>query len=282
MILITYVPFYRLHEIEDYFIKNIEIIKPEYSMVYIDNIYSEKQINIVKKVINRDIEIVFGNWRSRGGTWLKILNDMHNYGKDIVVIDSDNVLDARYPKIHGILKKYDIYTLLDYEGSQHNITGWLRRSKYVGDININGEKYPIYMYRIKPRNTLELLLGKGSPFFIGPKQLVYISKPLDLEVLEKVEKAFNNIEYSIRNNISDEAVLGVVLYLCNYEEIPWTIATHHYRHKDHVTGYMKTSKIITAIAHIQFSNGLIKEFKRNEFRLYKLKYLVSLFKNIIY
>jgi hypothetical protein len=35
---------------------------------------------------------------------------------------------------------------------------------------------------------------KGSPFFIGPKQIVCLSKPLDEKVIEKIERAFSNVE----------------------------------------------------------------------------------------
>jgi hypothetical protein len=71
MILVTYLPFYRLHEVLQYFVKNIEILQPKRSIVYVDNVYNERQNEIIKRIVPQDIEVVQGNWRNRGDTWFR-------------------------------------------------------------------------------------------------------------------------------------------------------------------------------------------------------------------
>jgi hypothetical protein len=49
MILATYLPFYRLHEVTQYFMKNVEILQPKHVIVYVDNVYNEGQNEIIEK-----------------------------------------------------------------------------------------------------------------------------------------------------------------------------------------------------------------------------------------
>jgi hypothetical protein len=280
MILVTYLPFYRLHEVLQYFVKNIEILQPKHNIVYVDNVYNERQNEIIKRIVPQDIEVVQGNWRNRGDTWFKILRDLHNFNEEMLVIDSDNIADPKLREInHVLLKDYKVYTIADYGVVGSLLNNFLRRSRYAGEIAIDGEKRPLYAYKIKPRTLKEFFSWKGSPFFIGPKQVVCLSKPLDEKVIEKVERAFSNVEPFLKNLISDETVLGVLLYLCGYEEIPWTYASYHYHHGSCQAALTRTYKNMIALAHMQFANGLIKEFGQNVFRLYKLKYMLSYMKN---
>jgi hypothetical protein len=109
MILVTYLPFYRLHEVLQYFVKNIEILQPRRSIVYVDNVYNERQNEIIKRIVPQDIEVVQGNWRNRGDTWFKILRDLHNFDEEILVIDSDNIADPKLREInHVLLKDYKV------------------------------------------------------------------------------------------------------------------------------------------------------------------------------
>jgi len=39
MILATYMPFYRIHEVLEYFTRNVELIKPGRAIVYVDNVF---------------------------------------------------------------------------------------------------------------------------------------------------------------------------------------------------------------------------------------------------
>jgi hypothetical protein len=70
VILVTYLPFYRIHEIAKFFAKNIEAIKPERAVIFIDNVYHEKQKELALKSLPNYTGYVFGNWGSRNDTWI--------------------------------------------------------------------------------------------------------------------------------------------------------------------------------------------------------------------
>jgi len=165
MILATYLPFYRLHEVTQYFMKNVEILQPKHVIVYVDNVYNEGQNEIIEKIVPQDIEVVQGNWRNRGDTWFKILRDLHNFDEEILVIDSDNIADPKLREInHVLLKDYKVYTIADYGVVGSLLNNFLRRSRYAGEIAIDGEKRPLYAYKIKPRTLKEFFLERLTIF----------------------------------------------------------------------------------------------------------------------
>lgn len=276
LILATYLPFYRIHEIDEYFEKNINIINPDRAIVYIDNIYKERQKEALRKILPNYIEARTGNWRNRNDTWIAMLKDFHTLSGDFIVVDSDNVVDPMFLKVHEKLRGYPIYTILDFEAWGRNPGHFLSRSKKIGDIDINGESRPLYAYKVFDSSIKGLLRG-GSLFFIGPKQVVAFSKLPDLDLVVRLERALSMVDPWLRNFISDETVLGVLAYLMGIEEVPWTIASHHHHHGS-TPG--SATKVLVAAAHYQFSKGLLKEFKNNNFIRYNIKYLLSIIKNL--
>lgn len=103
------------------------------------------------------------------------------------------------------------------------------RSRKIGELNINGNSKPLYVYRVYD-NSMGGLFRGGSVFFIGPKQVVALMKLPEPEILNKVERALNSVDVWLRGFISDETLLGVIAHLMGIEEVPWTIASHHLHH----------------------------------------------------
>ncbi len=233
--LVTYLPFYRMHEVIEYFIKNVELMKPRNAIVYIDNVFHERQKEIISKVIPNSIEVRVGNWRNRNNTWLAMLRDFHNIGDEIMVIDSDNVIDESMPSIHEELRKYPLYSVLDEEA--WSIVPWkfLIRSRRLGDIMVNNEIKPLYAYRVYDDALSNIFRGiRGGPtFFIGPKQAITFMKLPDIEIINRLERALGRVDPWLRSHISDETLLGIVAHLMGIVEVPWTIASHHYHHAQH-------------------------------------------------
>ena len=66
MMLVTYMPFYRIHEVEEYFLRSVENASAEESMVFVDNVFHPSQ----RRILERELHIPFeaGNWGSRGAT----------------------------------------------------------------------------------------------------------------------------------------------------------------------------------------------------------------------
>lgn len=63
--IVTYLPFHRVHEVLYYFIKNAELICAKNRVVYVDNVFSDRQLDLLKKIVPEDIEVRCGNWRDR-------------------------------------------------------------------------------------------------------------------------------------------------------------------------------------------------------------------------
>jgi hypothetical protein len=270
--LVTYLPFYRIHEIELYFKKNVEILEPKSAIVYIDNIYNNMQKKLLEKFRESfgDVEFKVGNWRNRNNTWLNILRDSWEYNQETVVVDSDNVIDSIFLDIHRELGTASIYTVLDIDAWERSPQQFLRRSRFF--TKIAGKD--VYLYRVfEPRQTFR----GGSLFFIGPKQVVVFTKVPEVEILNKLERALDRVHIWLRNFISDETLLGIVAYLMGIKEVPWVVASRHFHHG---SAPGKVNEALVASAHRQFAKGLIKEFGSYEFYLYYLKYTAALVWNL--
>lgn len=276
MILATYLPFYRIHEITTYFTKNIEILKPKNAIVYIDNIFHEKQKEIVARAVPETIEVRFGNWRNRNNTWTTMLRDFREFNDEVVVVDSDNLVEQDLPEIHRNLSKYPIYGIIDEEAWSRGPHHFLARSRKIGELEINGAKKPIYAYKVYEGSIRGLFRG-GSVFFIGPKQVLGFSRLPDPEIIDRVERALNRVDPWLRNFISDETLLGVIAHLMGIREVPWTIGSHHMHHGSTLG---KATELLVAAAHFQFGRGLVREFGLGEFRRYMFKYLMSIGRNL--
>ena len=274
--MVTYLPFYRIHEVETYFMRNVEVMKPKTAIVYVDNVYHEKQREILARVLSRNVEVRFGNWRNRNNTWLSMLRDFHTLGGEVMVVDSDNKVTEDLPRIHSELRDHPIYTILDEEAWKRNPQHFLIRSRKTGELSINGNTKPLYAYRVYDSSIGGLFRG-GSVFFIGPKQAVVLMKLPEPEILDKVERALNSVDVWLRGFISDETLLGVIAHLVGIKEVPWTIASHHLHHGS-TPG--RATKLLVAAAHYQFAKGLVREFGRLEFRRYQLKYALSMVRNV--
>ena len=276
MLLITYLPLYRIHELHMYFLKNVEVLRPRQAIAYIDNVYNTKQRELVMRVLPGGIEARFGNWRNRNDTWLAILSDLHTMSGDALVVDSDNVVDPALVEVHTVLRASPIYTVLDWEawGSGYP-RQFMARSRRVGDVRVGSGSRPIYAYRVF--DAWNVLRG-GSLFFIGPKQVVAIMKPPDAELINRVRLALSRVDPWLRNFISDETLLGVIAYLMGVEEVPWTVASHHHYH---ASAPGTAPKHLVALAHRQFAKALYKVFHRREFLAYYVKYSMAFLKNAL-
>jgi len=275
MILATYMPFYRIHEVLEYFTRNVELIKPGRAIVYVDNVFHDRQREVLSKVIPSTIEVRVGNWRSRGGTWFTMLSDFQGEG-DVAIMDSDNILDPLFPKAHSLMN-YDMYTVLDREGWNRGASNHMLRSRKIGEISLGETSIPVFGYRVYEPG----LRRKGTVLFIGPKQVVVYRKLPELSIIRKVEEAFLEVPPELRPFINDEGVLGILAYLSGIRETPWIVMSNHMHHgSEHPPS--RTRKAIVASAHIKFAKALRKRFSDKAFRQYERKYMLSLIKDAWY
>ena len=276
--LVTYLPFYRIHEINEYFMRNVELMRPRNAIVYIDNVYHERQKEIIGRAIPNSVEVRLGNWRNRNNTWLAMLREFNSVNDEVIVVDSDNVMDKSMPLIHEELRKYPLYSILDEEAWTTVPWKFLIRSRRIGGIVINNEERPLYAYKVYDDAISNVFRGiRGPTFFIGPKQVIAFMKLPDIEIINKLERALNRVDPWLRSYISDETLLGIIAHLMGVVEVPWTVASHHHHHGS-TPNY--ANKLLVAMAHYQFSRSLIREFNTWHFRKYAIKYAMSTIKNL--
>jgi len=189
--------------------RNVEVMKPKTAIVYVDNVYHEKQREILARVLSRNVEVRFGNWRNRNNTWIAMLRDFHTLGGEVMVVDSDNSVTEDLPRIHSELRSHPIYTILDEEAWKRNPQHFPVRSRKTGELSINGNTKPLYAYKVYD-DLISVLFRGGSIFFIGPKQVVILMKLLELDILNKVERALDSVDVWLRGFITDEVLLGVI------------------------------------------------------------------------
>ncbi|GGP19247.1 hypothetical protein GCM10007981_02160 [Thermocladium modestius] len=268
-------PFYRIHEVLEYFQKNVEAIKPSSAIVYVDNVFHDRQKEMLRNIIPGNMDVRVGNWRSRSGTWFTMLRDLQGAG-DVAIMDSDNVIDPMFSAVHPLMN-YDMYTILDREAWGRGAPNTMMRSHKLGELNVNGTTITVFGYRIYEPN----LMRKGTVLFIGPKQVVVYRKLPSLDVINKVEEAFLDVPPELRPFINDEGVLGILAYLSGIKVTPWIVLSNHMHHgSEHPAS--RTRKAIVASAQLKFAKSLQKRFKMKEFTLYRTKYFLSLIKDIWY
>ncbi len=274
VILATYLPFYRIHEVEEYFLRSARNADADELLVFVDNVYHPAQRAILERELH--VPFVAGNWGSRGATWFAMLRELGGGGKEAVFVDSDNVLDPGFRKVADRLEG-DVYGAIDWEEWNRGARHFMRRSRKVSELDSDAGKLPVFLYRVYDRSSAGLLRG-GAIFFFGPKQAVGIRRFPDGALISKVERAFLSVDHDLRRLISDETVLGVLIYLMGIKEVPWTIASHHYHHGSTPSYAFKP---FVALAHARFARALNREFHLPEFRRYWLKYRLSYLKNVL-
>ena len=90
MILATYLPIFRAHELH-IFRKNIEMLQPDQVVVCVDYFFNEKQHEMLRPYLPPGASLIVGNWRNRTSCLLRLVKIIAGEG-DGVVVDSDVIL----------------------------------------------------------------------------------------------------------------------------------------------------------------------------------------------
>jgi len=141
VLLVTYLPFHRIHEVGEYFLRNVQLIGPSEAIAYVDNVFRDEQRDIlVRALSDAGVEVRMGNWRSRDVTWFQMLADLQG-SEDLLFVDSDSVADEHFHEIHRQMEERGMHGLLDREGwVRGGGTGnaFARCSRLLGYISIDG------------------------------------------------------------------------------------------------------------------------------------------------
>jgi hypothetical protein len=123
-------------------------------------------------------------------------------------------------------------------------------------------------------------------FFIGPKQAVRLSKDLleslNYSMFENIEESLKNIDAGIRFFLTDETVLGMLLFYSNIRTTPWVIMSYHIHHGSTETkGISRTSKLMVAMVHTQLGKELLKRKLSKEMLWYYTRYKIAQLYNFL-
>jgi hypothetical protein len=284
-VLVTYVPFFRFHEVLKWQLLNARLLGVDYITVYVDNVFAKEQVDLLGLLVDRfndKVTVRAGNWRSRCGTWFSIIRDHMQLGKPFVVIDSDNEVSEpeRVSKFIGwaveegipLAGVLDTTTLVN---SKDIPMQFLARTSTV--VEDEGNMRVGFYQTYKPGL-------RGNPFFIGPKQIVVLNLTGAEEfkghlgivrgLLDRIERAFNAVNPAIRNYISDETLLGLLAHLLGICCVPYLVGgTIHHVHGSTPGVTQKHYKHLVARAHYEFAKALCKEELCD--RWYLLRYFLS-------
>jgi hypothetical protein len=260
--LVTYIPFDRMNDIRRYFIKNADNVKPSVSVVYVDDVHEDSQLNLIKESIPENVEIRTGNWRDKNLCIVNIVKDLKQAGRTALIVDSDNLLDEGFRELDSIMEtqRMPFYTVLEHGRKSMALDP--KRTRIVGYANMSdGRSVMIRSYRIA---------GFRRPiFYLGPKQAIRLGhdflESLNEAVLDRVENSLKRLHKGIGNQLSDEATLGIACYYSGTKETPWVEFCTHLQHQSGTDSAHNYSRILKCMANYELARGM---FDRKYPRVY--------------
>ena len=73
MILATYLPIFRAHELH-IFQKNVEMLRPDQVLVCVDYFFDERQRDMLRPYLLPGVSLIVGNWRNRTSCLLRLVD----------------------------------------------------------------------------------------------------------------------------------------------------------------------------------------------------------------
>lgn len=218
MIIATYLPLYRVYELE-LFKKNVEVARAERAVVCVDYFTSEKLKPLVEGYL-RDLgveaELLAGNWQNRSSCVLRLLKLIVEEGGDGLVVDSDNLLPHDFPSLDEKLD-LPLYHLSDIPWEHPRV---VRRESRGG--------VEVYYWRVK--NVWRRVMH----VFAGPKQGMRIKKPvLNVGAIDHVLSVVESMDDLFARVVADEITIGIVYDKSGISEVPFVVATRHLGHSSY-------------------------------------------------
>jgi hypothetical protein len=253
MILATYLPIYRVIELE-IFKTNIEIANPEKIVICIDYYFDKTQDVLYQQFVRElgEADTIKGNWRNRASCLLRLVRYIAESGGDGLIVDSDVLLPQQWREID---KKLNLpFYHLAHEPWRH---------KRVRKEIVNGVE--IYYWKVKDP------LAKYMQVFTGPKLGIrYKGLALNLKAIDEVTAFFDQVDTYYSSIIADEVALGIVYDLSGVKEVPFIVGARHFAHKSYPA--VKPDKNLHKCI---YAKALFKLYGRFNYKLPQLRYLIS-------
>ena len=253
MIIATYLPIYRLHELE-IFERNVQIARADSIVLCIDYYFIEKQNHVLKLYnFSQELEIIKGNWRNRSSCLLRLVKYIMESNEDGLIVDSDVILPNNWPEIDSRLN-------LPFYHIAHDIWKHQRVIKH--------EKYndiDVYYWKIKNYFT------RTMHVFAGPKLAIrYKNLKLSTEIIEKLIKFFDEVDTYYTSIIADEIALGIAYDKSDVKETPFIVGAQHYAHNSYPK-IKQDKRLFKCI----YSKALIKLYTQFNYYIPAMRYLIS-------
>jgi hypothetical protein len=276
LVLATYLPFNRVHEVRKYFELSVMAAEPDEAWVFVDNVVDELQVQMLQKEIS--YRTFTGSWGSRVLTWLSILDEAERAGARLLMVDSDNVLDRGIGEIARSWGER-LLTFMDWDAWRSGSRGIIPRSMRAGEVEFGGVRRPLYRYRVYDGS----LIRSGATFFIGPKQAVLLTRAFERDLVERVRRAVSSLPKGLVKHVSDETLLGILAHASGERTVAWTVgSTHHYRGPEEMDRLqLRLMKAVNALAHERLAEKLYEELGLPEMRRYMYKYRLARIKNAL-
>jgi hypothetical protein len=247
--IVTHIPFHRMSDVQDYFTKNAMESGAKRSVVYVDDVFSPRQEDILRQQLGKSLEIRPGKWRDKNLTMIQILTDLKRENANALIIDSDNVLDSGFQELDEKIGE-DFYTVFEH-GRRSMDTLDPARVTSLRSIIVQERKVEVSSYKIVGG------IWKGI-FYFGPKQAIRIGSQtfqrLNPELLASLEKSVRALPYGIGNQLADEATLGILFYYSGIRETPWIEFSTHVQADP--SGRGRYSKVLKSLANSELARGM--------------------------
>ena len=271
--LLTYLPLSRIDDIQKYFNKNYEILRPKRSIIYIDTgrltAKELEQLSIrpmIRQYTRPSYEIRLGGWTDRNLCLMQLLSDLQNDTEfdNLYIIDSDNLLESSFQETDSSMEEagFSFYTVMDRADKRKRL---LERSELI----FSDKKLQVWRYKIFRRTWI-------SPFFIGPKQGIRMNKQfvdsLNKTMIRSISDAMRSLEPNLRNFVTDETTLGMLLHYSGVGSTSWI------RHGAHMQGPRPSHAdyLLCALAFSRFGKSMMKRHNGLGIKWYYLRNKIAL------
>jgi hypothetical protein len=265
--IVTHIPFHRFGDVQNYFVKNADETRASRKIVYVDDVFTNKQVEFLKNEIGSLVEVRPGKWRDKNLTILQIFKDLKTENSNALFIDSDNVLDPGFRELDSNIGE-DFYTVFEH-GKKSMDTLDRKRVKPLRQVTAGGKRVEVSTYNVVGG------IWKGI-FYLGPKQAIRIGKKtlaiIDSALLKELQGSVEKLPYGIGNQLSDEATLGILFYYSGIKQTPWVEFTTHVQAD--LSGRGRYSKVLKSLANAQLARGMFSS-KRPRVYWYYTRYKLT-------
>lgn len=259
-----------MQDVELYFSKNIENVKPAKSYVYVDEVFSDFQNKILNDIDLKDVEFRSGNWRDKNRCIIQIISDLKKHNGNCLIIDSDSLLDGDFSQLDSKMESigFPYYTILEHDRKTMALDP--KRVRNISNFELNDKPVSVSSFKIAGISH--------AIFYLGPKQAIRIGESmlekLDSNLITDIDSSLAAMHRGIANQLSDETTLGILFYYSGIKETPWVEYCRHMQHSAGTDSGRNFSRVLKSIVNYKLARKLFST-KRPRIYWYYFRYKLT-------